>query len=572
MGCKCDPVYYGADCSLKKCKYGVDPLFYDNTDGGIGAGSEGSTGAGLGSRGSYGSEYTITFSSNPGVLKSIELDTRQINNPGSPEYWVANSRQGQFKSRYTTNVGRVNTLKYGSKLLFTNADWSTNNGANKLVKVGGQEFRVTGAAATHLTLNEPFLGASIVPVLTDTATTASAFALGPDVTPAQTPDQLTVAGVDTAIKAAALAGGAKIYINGCPLTTVAPNIATSGTALDVGDRAAGKHDCAGDFIGSASIIYRRSDDPNNQNMYSTSGDTGAATTGLLIGSRGSADVYFTAVEQDNAGSSATQYVKAIDSAAGKFTFNAAAKTTAATVAFVNGFGPIDIPTCADDVTEVIASTTTQSTNFFGTDVAANANAKFTYNLGKTGTDAGVTAGKVLLLNGRRYRVRARTGTAAKVTLNENYAGGQLRQVCASCITEYTTAGTGVTSSAKINLDDGARIVIGGFVQADFVTNVIGAVADATAIVTSAKASDGTKDNIAGVGSDTTGQTAALYTVQGIDGIPQKATLVTENSAGVTYHYVAQCSNRGTCDAGTGLCKCFKGYSNDNCDTQNMLAA
>ena len=33
MGCKCDPVYYGADCSLKKCKYGVDPLFYDSTDG-----------------------------------------------------------------------------------------------------------------------------------------------------------------------------------------------------------------------------------------------------------------------------------------------------------------------------------------------------------------------------------------------------------------------------------------------------------------------------------------------------------------------------------------------------------
>merc|ERR1719258_991418 len=33
LGCKCDPVYYGADCSLKKCKYGVDPLFYDNADG-----------------------------------------------------------------------------------------------------------------------------------------------------------------------------------------------------------------------------------------------------------------------------------------------------------------------------------------------------------------------------------------------------------------------------------------------------------------------------------------------------------------------------------------------------------
>merc|ERR1712159_616391 len=187
------------------------------TDGGIGAGAEGN-GAGLGTRGGYGSEYTITFSSNPGVLKSIELDTRQINNPGSPEYWVANSRQGQFKSRYTVNVGRVNTLKYGSKLLFTNQDWSSASfantiAANTLMKVGGQEFRVTAAAASHLTLNEPFLGASIVPVLTDTSVTASAFALGASLTPTQAGDRLTVAGVNTAIKVAALASGAKLYIN-----------------------------------------------------------------------------------------------------------------------------------------------------------------------------------------------------------------------------------------------------------------------------------------------------------------------------------------------------------------------
>merc|ERR1719146_285928 len=30
---------------------------------------------------------------------------------------------------------------------------------------------------------------------------------------------------------------------------------------------------------------------------------------------------------------------------------------------------------------------------------------------------------------------------------------------------------------------------------------------------------------------------------------------------------SQCSNRGACDSSTGVCKCFKGYSNDNCDTQ-----
>jgi len=29
-GCDCDPGYHGADCSLRYCKYGVDPLYYDD--------------------------------------------------------------------------------------------------------------------------------------------------------------------------------------------------------------------------------------------------------------------------------------------------------------------------------------------------------------------------------------------------------------------------------------------------------------------------------------------------------------------------------------------------------------
>lgn len=39
----------------------------------------------------------------------------------------------------------------------------------------------------------------------------------------------------------------------------------------------------------------------------------------------------------------------------------------------------------------------------------------------------------------------------------------------------------------------------------------------------------------------------------------------------TAQWVAPCSNRGLCDQTSGLCTCFAGYTNENCDTQSALA-
>lgn len=46
--------------------------------------------------------------------------------------------------------------------------------------------------------------------------------------------------------------------------------------------------------------------------------------------------------------------------------------------------------------------------------------------------------------------------------------------------------------------------------------------------------------------------------------------VPDETTGI-YEYVQQCSGRGLCDTETGLCECFSGYTNDNCDLQSSLA-
>lgn len=38
-----------------------------------------------------------------------------------------------------------------------------------------------------------------------------------------------------------------------------------------------------------------------------------------------------------------------------------------------------------------------------------------------------------------------------------------------------------------------------------------------------------------------------------------------------YEYVSECANRGVCDETEGVCNCFDGYTNYNCDTQSALA-
>merc|ERR1711967_115481 len=93
---------------------------------------------------------------------------------------VANMRQGQFNSRYSQNLGRINTLIYGSKYLYTNEDISGSVPANTLVKVGGQEFMVEdysgslSAAGNFAYDGQTAGGTASGTVLTDTGAIATA--------------------------------------------------------------------------------------------------------------------------------------------------------------------------------------------------------------------------------------------------------------------------------------------------------------------------------------------------------------------------------------------------------------
>merc|ERR1719379_1127270 len=628
MGCKCDPVYYGADCSLKKCKYGVDPLFYDhegvirqttvvhvgskgkpranqatlddlqgsfkivfydvfgekyvtksiaargataetvklalqalpngviaknNQDvtaeqpnavtvsaqvadtttatyigvdqaGGIGGGTENS-GAGLGTQKGTGSEYTITFKTNPGVLKSIEIDTRAVTNTGRPDYWVANARQGQFSSRYTQNLGRIQVLQYGSKHLYTNTDLTSGTNAvaaNTLVKVGGQEFRVTTALSNKLILDEPYLGASIQPVTVNTGIVAQSgsFLKATAATAGGAPansDRFQVLGdARNANVQSSLGDGAAIYVNECAMTVNNYQVFLTGSApgatadtqggflsqinhdttpYNIGVVAAADngHDCPLTLLNQNYPVQRRSDDTANQNVYKTSADTAAGPTTGTVGlsfQRGSATGDITTSEDDG---NTPPLPNSIDSTAtngGNAEVTEVAATSGAAQNdkfYFHTYGPFSVDTVttaskllvfngADNVHDLVGT--------FGT-VATIGGIHMTTTTGAA--DAAITANKALLIGGRRYRVKAVSGTS--ITLSETFAGGQLRQVCAACIASQGTTADATTGEFDVTANQalsgipaGALVGIGVNLNPDNFASVRQAVTEAAASV------------------------------------------------------------------------------------------
>jgi len=82
---------------------------------------------------------------------------------------------------------------------------------------------------------------------------------------------------------------------------------------------------------------------------------------------------------------------------------------------------------------------------------------------------------------------------------------------------------------------------------------------------------GTSESLGVVDENGVGMTAdAQVSIVGYD--VHDMYILTENEADLSasYTYVSECSNRGLCEGSSGLCKCFKGYTGDSCETISEL--
>merc|ERR1711964_846735 len=335
----------------------------------------------------------------------------------------------------------------------------------------------TDAAGNFIKLSEPFLGTSIIPMLTDTGATTTAI----DSTAGAM--VLTIdTGTITSANTDQLSSGAKLYVQGEPITSRQNN--PTGTTLDIEDTESLFFFNAG---ATTESIFRHTDDPDNQNFYQSETDTAAQSVDSYCTTWGSPFVGPCVATEFS--TSFTVGTTAADADLSVFNFAAAPTGVAADSLIWAGLhGPFQVHT-ADAATKVNWGKVTNgedTMDFFTESAAAGVNA---VHYSTTATETITPAAGIMLMNGRRYKVKSTTNAWAgiagstAVELTESFSGQAFMSLCADCVNVVATT-TGVTTltvadTATFDLAVGDVLLVGSNADIDSACTVDTAYAGAT---------------------------------------------------------------------------------------------
>merc|ERR1712167_421161 len=433
----------------------------------------------------------------------------------------------------------------------------------------------------RLTLSEPFLGTSIIPVLTDTGAVATSIAsTGVGAAPtisgnfakaATSSDYLEIiAPTVTTANTDSLVSGSDLFVSGCPITSMQNQfkMATDQAFLEIFHT-----ECLIDFTQVANIpIFRRSDDPSNQNVYMGTADTAKFAASGYCFSRGSTRVYPCQYHgiTDASSANAIRGGSSADAAKGTVTHAGTPTDYSGTAAthpymFIDNLGPFKVSAYTSQTAIKFDVTQMDGISKFYT---ASDYAKVTLNTYQVIDDADdLAAGSILLMNGRRYKTAAAQTSGSGeggIALTETFAGSSYLELCSGCADSMADGGTDTGSEIQtdgnfgggFDLKRGEQLMLGSATKFDAQLSVVvdqvalfnDGSTPATVGVSSTAGALGTKAATIAANSD-----VAIYKVHNTAGY--KPVIVTESASNTNYQYVSQCSNRGACDGSTGICSC-----------------